>query len=174
MRGPHLATDMLPTATPEPRHSLTTHAFCFVSSIELQYLNRDARTGQYQKREMPEPKDDRRARTAVHQSTTVQRRRPAIHLNENPHPGSGTGDRADRAIEVWSSQPARVPQCPSLSVVVEHHPPDVGSITHVGISLVDLVQGVGRGDQLVEFEVTPLEPGEEARNISSWVRRTEE
>jgi len=174
LREPHLATHVLPAATPEPRHSLTTDAFCFVSSIELQYLNRDARTGQYQNREIPEPNDDRRARAAVHQSTAVHRRRPTIHLDDNPHPESGTGHRADRALEVWSSQPARVAWCPRLSGVVEHHPPDVGSITHVGISLIDLIQGVGRGDQLVELEVTPLEPGEEARNVSPWVRRTEE
>jgi len=86
LREPHLATHMLPTATPEPRHSLTTHAFCFVSSTELQYPNQDARTGRYQNREIPETKDDRRARSTVHQSIAVRRRRPTIHLDENPIP----------------------------------------------------------------------------------------
>src|SRR3954453_11173051 len=57
------------------------------------------------------------------------------------------------------------------SVLVHQHTADVLPVEHVLVSLVDLVQPVAPGDQLVELEVTrpvePQEPGDVVQRVGA-------
>src|ERR1035441_10981932 len=54
------------------------------------------------------------------------------------------------------------------------HASEVHTVEHVLITLVDLVQSVRLGDQLVQLELTGLVQGQEVGDVEAWVGRTED
>ena len=55
--------------------------------------------------------------------------------------------------------------------IEENDSSDISSVPHVGIPLVDLIQSVGLGDQVVELQDAITVEIQEARNVVSWIGR---
>ena len=56
-------------------------------------------------------------------------------------------------------------------LVEENDSSDISSVPHVGIPLVNLIQSVGLGDQVVELQDAITVEIQEARNVVSWIGR---
>src|SRR4051812_34317224 len=98
-------------------------------------------------------------------STSASRRRPTIR--------SSTRARSDRNSTSDDRGGAEGPLA-LISVFVNHHAPDVLAVEHVLEALVDVVQGVGVGDQLVELELARLVEADEVADVVHRVARAEQ
>src|SRR5215467_2253077 len=63
---------------------------------------------------------------------------------------------------------------PRPSVLVHDHAPDVLAVQQVAVALVDLVQAVPAGDQLLDLEVARAVQGQHLGDVVQRVRRAEQ
>src|SRR5689334_16302263 len=104
--------------------------------------------------------------------------RPVASSNAAPYRARPSGP-AVTSVESMSQRISRLrasATCAGLagSVLVHDHAPDVPAVQQVSVALVDLVQAVAPGDQLVDLQVPRAVQAEHLRDVVQGVGGAEE
>src|SRR5205814_10159989 len=109
-------------------------------------------------------------------STSVERRNPTIRpsMRRNRSGDENPGGAAGVLMPIpWSFRPSLRVRCP-LSMVVDDDAPDVLAGQQVVVALVDLVELVLLGDELVELDLARLVEVEHLGDVAHGVGGAEE
>src|SRR5262245_1031649 len=87
---------------------------------------------------------------------------------------TGRTSRSRRSPTMGGARPGEPGGPPGSAAVIQDHAADVLPIEQVLVSLVDLVEGIRRGDQLVQLEVAGLVELHHPRDVVERVAGTEE